>query len=66
MNMKEIFITEDELEYFTNIPQVVSEEPVYMKPEMSFEEAVKACNGITLEEFSKMWEESINRLIPNT
>jgi hypothetical protein len=32
---------------------------------MSFEEAVKACNGITLEEFGKMWKESIRRIIPN-
>ena len=32
---------------------------------MSFEEAVKACNGITLEEFGKMWDESIRRIIPN-
>ena len=64
MIMEEIFITEEELEYFTNVPTVVSEEAIPYKPKMSFEEAVKACNGITLEEFSIMWEESINRLIP--
>jgi len=65
--MEEIFITEEELEYLTDIPAVVCEETVSYKSrksQMSFEEAVKACNGITLEEFSKMWEESINRLIP--
>ena len=64
--MEEIFITEEELEYLTNIPNVVSEEAIPLKPKMSFEEAVKACNGITLEKFSDMWKESINRLIPNS
>ena len=61
--MKEVFITEKELDYFTNIPQTVCEEPTRIN-QLSFEDAVKACDGITLEEFSKMWEESINRLIP--
>ena len=66
VKMEELYITEQELEYFTNIPDMICEEPVVpYKSGMSFEEAVKACNGITLEEFSKMWEESINRLIPN-
>ena len=64
--MEEIFITEDELEYLTNVSDVVCEETVSYKSKMSFEEAVKACNGITLEEFSKMWKESIKRLIPNS
>ena len=63
--MEEIFITEQELEYFTDIPNVVCEPTVPYKSQMSFAEAVKACNGITLEQFSAMWEESINRLIPN-
>jgi len=63
--MEEIFITEQELEYFTDIPNVVCEKAVPYKSQMSFEEAVKACNGITLEQFSAMWEESINRLIPS-
>ena len=63
--MKEIFITEEELEYFTDIPTVVSEETVpykSRKSRMSFEEESKDC--ITLEEFSELWKESINRLIP--
>jgi len=30
------------------------------KPKMSFEEAVKACNGITLEEFSRRWDKLID------
>ena len=63
--MKEILITEQELDYFTNIPDRVCEEAVPYQSKMSFEEAVKACNGITLEQFSAMWEESIRRLIPN-
>ena len=58
--MKEIFITEEELEYFTDVPMVVSEEAFSLKPKMSFEEAAKKYNCITLEEFSKMWEEAIN------
>ena len=33
------------------------------KPKMTFEEAVRACNGIELDKFSKMWEKSINSLI---
>jgi len=65
--MEEIYITEEELEYLTDVPDIAREDAgTYgYKRQMSFEEAVKACNGITLEEFSKMWEESINRLIPN-
>ena len=63
--MKEIFITEEELEYLTDIPMVVSEEAFPLKPKKNFEEAVKACNGITLEEFSKLLDEAIIRLIPN-
>jgi len=59
--MKEVFITEKELDYFTNIPQTVCEEPTRIN-QLSFEEESKGC--ITLEEFSKLWEESINRLIP--
>ena len=61
--MEEIFITEEELDYFTTVPQMVCEEPVSMKPELSFEEESKDC--ITLEEFSKLWDESIRRLMPN-
>ena len=63
--MEELFITEDELEYFTDIPMVVSEEAFPLKRKMSFEEAVKACNGITLEEFSRNIGDAIKRLIPN-
>ena len=63
--MEEVLITESELDYLTNVPQTVAEEPAsYMTSEMSFEEAVKECNGITLDEFAEMWDESINRLIP--
>jgi len=61
--MKEIFITEKELEYLTDVPQMVCEGPVTRKPQMSFEQASKDC--ITLEEFSRRWDESIRRLIPN-
>jgi len=63
--MEELLITEQELEYFTDVPTLLQEEAVSMKPTMSFEEAVKACNGITLEEFSRNIGEVIKRLIPN-
>jgi hypothetical protein len=65
--MEEILITEDDLDYLTDIPSVICEpEIVYKsKSEMTFEEAVKACNGITLEEFSRRIDEAIRRLIPN-
>ena len=62
-----MYITEEELEYYANpiSAYTVNEATVPYKPQMSFEEAVKACNGITLEKFGVMWEESIRRLIPN-
>lgn len=63
--MKEIHITEKELEYLTNVPDTVCERTSSLKSQLSFEEAVKACNGITLEEFSKRLDEAIMRLIPN-
>ena len=63
--MKGMSITEEELEYYSNPTSVVNEATVPYKSKMSFEEAVKACNGITLEEFGRMWDESIRRLIPN-
>ena len=63
--MEEIFITEREMEYFTNIPDVVCEEAFPYKSQISFEEAVKACNGITLEQFSRNIDDAIRRLIPN-
>ena len=63
--MEEIFITEEELEYFTNIPNVVRERtiPYKYKSQPSFEEESKDC--ITLEEFSKLLDEAIMKLIPN-
>jgi hypothetical protein len=61
--MKEIFITEQELEYLTNIPAMVCEETIPYKSKMSFEEESKDC--ITLEQFSKNIDEAIRRLIPN-
>jgi hypothetical protein len=32
---------------------------------MSFEEAMRACNGITLEEFSKRLDEAIIKTMPD-
>ncbi len=62
--MEELYITEEELEYLTEIPTMVGEPlvPYKRKSERTFEEEAEGC--ITLDEFSKMWEKSINRLIP--
>ena len=61
--MEEIFITEQELEYLTNIPNVVCEKTVPYKSRKSFEEESKDC--ITLDQFSKNIDEVIRKLIPN-
>ena len=65
--MEEIFITEEELDYLTDIPQTVAESPASYgeEPRMSVEEAMKKYNAVTLDEFSKMLDEAIDRLIPN-
>ena len=58
--MEEIFITEEELDYFTNIPDVACEGKTPYKSQMSFEEEAKKHNCITLEKFGKMWKDSID------
>ena len=62
--MEEVYITEQELEYFTNIPDMVCENaaPYRRRSQRSFEEESKDC--ITLEEFSRNIDEAIRRLIP--
>ena len=57
-----MYITEEELEYYANpiFTYTVNEATVQYGHQMSFGEAVKACNGITLEKFSKMWDEIID------
>jgi len=65
VDMEEIYITERELEYLTNVPNEVCEKTVSYKSQMNFEKAVKECNGITLEQFSKNIDKAIRRLIPN-
>ena len=61
--MEELFITEEELEYLTDVPMLACERAVPYTSKLSFEEEAKGC--ITLEEFSRMWDASIRRLIPN-
>ena len=62
--MEEILITEEDLDYLTGIPHVVCEDTVHYKTKWnSFEEEAKGC--ITLDEFSKLLDEAIIRLIPN-
>ena len=61
--MKEMFITEEELEYYSNPAYVVNEASVPYKSQLSFEEESKDC--ITIDEFSRRIGEAIKRLIPN-
>jgi len=59
--MEEILITEEDLEYLTDVSNVVCEETVPYKTKWnSFEEEVKKHKCITLEEFGKMWKDSID------
>ena len=58
--MKEIHITEEELEYYSSPTSVVSEATAPYKSKISFEEEVKKHKCITLEEFGKMWKDSID------
>ena len=56
--MEELIITEEELDYFTNIPDRVCEDATpYRTKNSSFEEESKGC--ITLEEFGIMWKKAI-------
>jgi len=61
--MQEMFITEEELEYYSLPTSVVNEPTIPYKHQLSFEEESKDC--ITLEEFSRRIGEAIKRLIPN-
>jgi len=62
--MEELIITEEELDYFTNIPYRVCEKTTpYRKKNSSFEEESKGC--ITLEEFSILLDEAIIRIMPD-
>jgi len=63
--MEELYITEEELEYLTEIPTMVCEDaaPYKSKSQRSFKEEAKDC--ITLEEFSRNIDDAIRRLIPN-
>ena len=58
--MEEIYITEEELEYYSNpiSTDMLNDETVPYKPRISFEEESKGC--ITLEEFGKMWKDAID------
>jgi len=60
-----MYITEQELEYLTNIPDMVCEDavPYKAKSQRSFEEEARDC--ITLEEFSRNIDDAIRRLIPS-
>ena len=44
------------IEFFTETPLMVCEAPVSMKSKLNFEESIRVCNGITLEQFSKNME----------
>ena len=62
--MKEpIYITEEELEYLTNVPNTLNEENMVYSSEEKYERDFP--NTISLEEFRDKWIESIRRIIPN-
>jgi hypothetical protein len=60
-----VYITEKDLDYYSNPLQTANEEDANsgILSDEEFAEISKTC--ITLDEFDKMWKESINRLIPN-
>ena len=59
-----IYITEKELEYFTNVPDMINEgNDMNYSSEEDYERESQDC--ISLEEFFKLWKESIRRIIPN-
>ena len=59
-----IYITEEELEYFTNVPDMINEgNDMNYSSEEDFERESQDC--ITLEEFGRRIDEAIRRKIPN-
>ena len=63
---KPIYITEEELEYLTNVPDMINEgnEALYSSEEEY--EALRASGELcTIEEFSNAIDEAIMRLIPD-
>ena len=61
--MKPICITEEELEYFTNVPDRLDDDNEGVLSLEEFEREAQNC--ITLEEFSERIGEAIRRMIPN-
>ena len=59
-----IYITEEELEYFTNVPDMINEgnEAHYFSEE-EYERDSQDC--ITLEEFGRRIDEAIDKLMPD-
>ena len=62
--MGEIYITEKELEYYTNVSYTLNEGTVGVLSKEDF--ARESQNCITLEQFSENIGEVIRRLIPNS
>lgn len=61
-----MYITEEELEYYSNpISDRVCEATVPYSPSLSFEEELKKHNCVTIDEFSNKIGEAIRRLILN-
>ena len=61
--MKPIYITEEELEYLTNVPNTLNEENEMIFSEEEYERDSKDC--ITLDQFSENIDKLIRELIPN-
>ena len=61
--MNEVYITEEELEYYTNVPNTLNEGMVGILSREEFARETQDC--ISLEQFSNNIDEAIRRLIPN-
>ena len=61
-----IYITEEELEYFTNVPDMINEgNDMNYSSEEEYESLRATGELYTLEEFSNAIDEAIRRKIPN-
>ena len=64
--MEPLYITEEEFEYYSK-PIMLNEGNMDNTGEMTKEEYEREIqNCISLEEFSRLWEESINRIMSDS
>ena len=60
-----IYITEEELEYLTNVPNMINEDNIVYSSEEKYNELLASGNFVSLDDFFRMWEESIDRIMPD-